>query len=120
MSDVYHDAKIECNDGAVVIRGYYFPWGGAKTVPYSSIKDLKRVDLGLARGRARIWGTANPSLWANFDPGRLKKTTGFVIELGKRVQPFVTPDDPNEFERVVRQRANLGPRSSPPERGPII
>lgn len=108
MSDDYDDGTITCTTSGVRIKNYYFPFG-AKTIPYSSIKSLQRLDLSLARGRMRIWGTANPGYWANLDPGRTKKKVGFEIDLGKSVKPFVTPSDPDAFERAVRAGANLEP-----------
>jgi hypothetical protein len=31
-----------------------------------------------------------------------------VVDLERRVSPIVTPDDPDAFEAVLRERANLG------------
>jgi hypothetical protein len=42
------------------------------------------------------------------------------LDLGKRVNPFITPDDPDAVESVIRERANLGPATEAPSRGPII
>ncbi len=112
----YQDARIVCGDDAVVIKGYYFPWG-SKRVAYRAITGLTRVTMGALTGRWRIWGTANPRLWANFDPARPRKTVGFILNGGRTVRPFLTPDDPDAFEAVVRERAHLpageGPSPSP-------
>jgi hypothetical protein len=115
----YSDARVQCTSSGVRIAGYYFPWG-AKTIAYDSVRDVRRVALGALRGRARIWGTANPGLWANFDPGRPKKTIGLILDLGKKVKPFITPDDPEAVEAIIRERAGLGPASETTSRGPII
>lgn len=116
--DDYRDPRIECGADGVRIHGYY-PWG-TKRIPYSSIRGLTRVALSAARGRGRIWGTANPKYWANFDPQRPKKHTGFVLDLGRAVSPFVTPDDADKFESVVRTRAGLGESSGEEVTGPVI
>ena len=116
----YADPRIRCTDAGITVRGYYLPWR-SKHVPYASVRGVERVDLTAARGRARIWGTANPGYWANFDPGRPRKTTGFTLDLGRRVAPFVTPDDPDAFEAVVRDRAGLGPADGTERRkGPLL
>ncbi len=115
MAGDYNDGIISCDTEGVVIRGYYFPWG-SKRVAYGTIRGLERVTMGALTGQWRIWGTANFSLWANFDAKRPKKTIGFILDASKRVRPFVTPDDPDAFEAVVRERAHLG--SSGGESGP--
>src|ERR1700736_5059890 len=38
---LYEDDRITCTHSAVVIRGYYFPFATAKTVPY---RDIRRLD----------------------------------------------------------------------------
>jgi hypothetical protein len=104
MESAYHDRWITCTEDAVTIRGYYFPWG-SKTVPYTAIKSATRVPLGPLTGQARIWGTANPTLWANLDPRRMGKNEGLVLDLGRTVRPFVTPDDPDAFEAALEAHA---------------
>ncbi|HEY1825213.1 MAG TPA: hypothetical protein VGG21_04540 [Acidimicrobiales bacterium] len=105
MSD-YRDATITCDPGGIVIKGYYFPWG-AKRVKWGDVTGLERVSMGTFTGRWRIWGTANPHLWANLDPHRAKKSTAFILGNGRKVRPFLTPEDPDAFEAQVRERAHL-------------
>jgi hypothetical protein len=102
MSQDYADSRIAVCDDGLRIGGYYFPVGVAKRVPLSAIKSVRRVNMGALTGRGRLWGTANPSLWANFDPKRPRKQVAFVIALGKSVNPFVTPDDPAAFEAALQ------------------
>ncbi len=116
MADTYADPRVECTESAVRLHGYYLPYG-TKTIPYGSIRAVTRVDLGLARGRARIWGTANPRYWANLDPGRPRKRVGFVLDLGRAVRPFVTPDDPAGFEAALHAHTSIEPTEGP---APII
>jgi hypothetical protein len=106
MSDEYRDARITCTADGIAIRGYYIPWG-TKHIGYDSIRSMQRVNLGALTGRARLWGTANPSRWANFDHRRPFKTVGFDLDLGATVKPLLTPDDPDAFEHAVR--AHLDP-----------
>jgi hypothetical protein len=117
----YADPRVRCTPAGIEVRGYYIPWG-SKHIAYSSVRGIQRVDLTAARGRARIWGTANPGYWANLDPQRPHKATGLILDLGRRVKPFLTPDDPDAFEFVVRERSGLGPRTDQGSatRGPLI
>jgi len=55
MTAEYRDRWIECTPEHLVIRGYCFPWG-TKRIPYDRIRAVRQVKLGLARGRARLWG----------------------------------------------------------------
>lgn len=106
MDDVYRDRWIACTPDALHIRGYYVPWG-TKTIPYGAIRAVRRVPVTLLTGGGRIWGTANPRYWASLDPGRPRKTSGLVLDLGHFVRPFITPDDTEAVERIIRARAGL-------------
>jgi hypothetical protein len=119
MSSNYRDRWIECTSDGINLRGYYFPWG-TKRIPYASIRSVRRVDIGTFTGRGRIWGTANPHYWANFDPQRPRKRVGFILDVGHFVQPFITPDDPDGFEATVRDRSGVAPAPDDPGRGPIV
>ena len=117
MVDNYHDNGIICGDDALEIRHYYL-WG-SKKVPYGSIKGVQRVALSAFKGRARIWGTANMGYWANLDSSRPSRKEGLVLDLGKPVKPFITPEDPDRVESILRERAGLGP-AGPTITGPFI
>lgn len=119
MSTSYRDRWIECTPDAIRIRGYYFPWG-TKHIPYNSIRAIARVQIGALRGQGRIWGTANPRYWASLDPQRPRKTTALILDVGRSVQPFITPDDPDAVEAAIRQHANLSPTPDGGAHGPII
>ena len=98
----YQDGSIGVTGDALTIKGYYFP-GTVKRVPLGAIRSVRRADMAALRGRGRIWGTANPGYWANFDPKRPGKTVAFLVDAGKAVKPFVTPDDPQAFEAALRE-----------------
>jgi hypothetical protein len=104
--DTYGDRWIECTDDEIRVRGYFFPWG-TKRIPYRSIRSLDRFCLAALRGKGRIWGSGDLRHWANFDPGRPKKRVGFILDVGARVMPFLTPEDPDRFEQVVRAQVPL-------------
>jgi hypothetical protein len=100
--DAYKDDRIECTNKAIRVAWYYFPFG-TKTIPYASIRSLERFPLSNTRGKWRIWGSGDLKHWLNLDGQRPKKSTGFIVNLGKTVLPVLTPDDPDTFEQVVRQ-----------------
>jgi hypothetical protein len=120
MTEAYDDGMIVCGPNQLEIHGYYFPFG-TKRVPYTQIRGLHRIKMkGLFSGRWRIWGTGNPRYWANLDWKRPKKNAGFVIDLGRWISPFVTPDSPDAFESVLRVRANLESGNDRRMKGPFI
>ena len=103
---MYQDRWIECTPDEIRIRGYYFPWG-TKRIPYRSIRGFRRVDLSAIRGRGRIWGTANPGYWTSLDPGRPRKSTALILDLGGTVRPFITPDDAGAVADIIVARSGL-------------
>ncbi len=106
-TDRYDDGRIVCDDEGLLIRRYY-PWG-AKRVPYSSIRQVDRLSLtgGNAVRRWRIWGSGDFVHWWNLDPARPRKRVALVLEVGQRVLPTITPDEPDEVERIIREHANF-------------
>lgn len=99
----YRDRWVECGEDALRVRGYYFPWG-TKVIPYGRVKGVRRVDMDVFGGRGRIWGTGNPRYWFHLDPRRPAKHAGLVLDLGRYVHPFITPDDVDAAEAEIRAR----------------
>lgn len=92
----YDDGRVACTDDALVIRGYYFPFG-SKRIRYSDIRQVKRRPLTVMTGQWQIWGSAGMVHWANLDTNRPGKSVGFVVYLSsQRVRPLITPDNPDE------------------------
>lgn len=98
--NLYQDRWIECTDEEIRIRGYYFPWG-TKRIRYGDIRSVERVNLSAFRGKGRIWGSGDFRHWLNLDPDRPKKSVGFSLDLGRRVVPFITPEDPDVVEEII-------------------
>jgi hypothetical protein len=76
--------------------------------------------MGALSGRGRIWGTANPRYWASLDPQRPKKSVGLILDVGRHVHPFITPDDPDAVETLIRELSNLGTSIEDSGSGPLI
>jgi hypothetical protein len=91
----YDDGRVACTDDAVVIRGYYFPFG-EKRVPYVKIKQVTSQPANWM-GKWRVWGSSDLVHWYNYDPQRPSKSTALVITpVGRGVHPVITPDHPDE------------------------
>jgi len=120
VTDTYDDGTIVCGPERLEIRSYYFPFG-TKSVPYTQIQGLQRIEItGVMSGRWRLWGTGNPRYWANLDPKRPQKKVGYVVDLGRRVSPIVTPQSPEAFEAALRGRTKLAARNAREMKGPFI
>jgi hypothetical protein len=101
---LYRDRRIECTDTAVVIHGYYFPFGSKKTIPYDRIKVLSETKLGIATGQWRIWGSGDFKHWFNWDPGRTRKTRALILDVGTFARPVITPDDVDKVAAIIRSK----------------
>ncbi|WP_306193166.1 hypothetical protein [Streptomyces sp. MK5] len=103
-ADIYDDGTILCDDQGITIRRYY-PWG-AKRIPYASVKGVKTLPLTGANKvrRWRIWGSGDFVHWWNFDPHRPKKEVALVLDVGRRVRPTITPDDPATVARIITDK----------------
>ena len=104
IDTTYEDDQVACEDADLIIRRYYFPVG-VKRIPYSSIHGVSRLELtGVnAMRRWRIWGSGDFIHWWNLDPKRPHKSVALVLDVGKRVRPTITPDDPDTVERILNE-----------------
>jgi len=96
----YDDGLIAATDDALVIRRYNALLR-EKRIPYVDIRTVEQIPIGQLR-RWRLWGTTIPGYWFNLDPGRPRKSVGFVIDAGKPVKPIITPDEPDALLAALR------------------
>jgi hypothetical protein len=101
---LYRDRWIECTAEALVIHGYYFPFGNAKTIPYERIRAIHEYEMGPLTGRGRIWGSGDFKHYMNLDPGRTRKKRALILDLGRFVQPVITPDDVGQVRTIIETR----------------
>ena len=104
QSELYRDRWITCTDTDVIVRGYYFPLGTPKVIPYADIRSVAAVNMGALTGKGRLWGTSSPRYWAHLDVGRPWKRTALVLDVGGRVMPFITPSDPERVREIIEER----------------
>ena len=103
----YDDQRIYCDDTGIEIRWYYFPYG-SKRIPYTAIRGVRRRPLTAGLGRWRIWGSGDFRHWWNLDGRRPQKLVALVLDVGGFVRPTITPDDPDEVERILREAMRAG------------
>jgi hypothetical protein len=100
---LYKDRWIACDEDGITVRAYYFPWG-TKRIPYRAIRSASVVPMGFGSGRGRLWGTANLRLWASLDPHRGSKRRALILDLGRQVRPFLTPDDVDAVVEIIERK----------------
>jgi hypothetical protein len=104
----YDDGLIACSEDGLVIRKYDALLR-PKRIRYKEIKAAEEFRLGRVRGRWRIWGSGDLHLryWFNLDWHRPRKQVGLVLDLGKRMQPVITPDDPSQVVAALHEHGVL-------------
>ncbi|BBZ10257.1 hypothetical protein [Mycobacterium branderi] len=109
MTDaLYDDGGLRLDEDGVTIRRYYFPWAGPKRFGYNAIRHVEVRPLNWLSGKGRGWGTAHPGYWFPLDMRRHGKSTLLIFDLGSRVKPCVTPDEPDHVMQLLRSRASVG------------
>jgi len=83
--------------------------------------DRRRATRGAvgSNGPRENLGYGQPGLLGQPRYKRTSKKEGLVLDLGKRVRPFITPDDLERVETLIRERAGLGP-AGPTVSAPFI
>jgi hypothetical protein len=104
VTALYRDRWIECTTEALIIRGYYFPFGNKKTIPYDRIQGVREIAMGPATGQWRIWGSGDFRHYLNLDWGRPHKKRALVLDLGGFIRPVITPDDTDQVKAIIEAR----------------
>lgn len=100
----YDDGLIALDDEGIVIRRYY-PWWGAKKIPYGSIRSIATFDIqGVTSGKWRIWGSGDFKHWWNLDGKRPSKEKAIEIHTGGHWVPTISPVDADSVERILAQK----------------
>jgi hypothetical protein len=107
MAALYEDRHVTCDDDALTIHRYYFPFFGDKRVPYAAIRRAEDRTMGPLTGQWRIWGMGFPPYWFHLDGGRPKKTRCIALDLGAAIRPAVTPDNVDAVLAILRDKAGV-------------
>ncbi|MCV7439458.1 hypothetical protein [Mycobacterium seoulense] len=101
---LYEDSGLRFDEDGITIRRYYFPLANPKRIRYSQIRGVKAEQMTWNSGKGRIWGAGDPRYWFPLDIRRPRKRTLLVLELGRRVRPCISPDDPDRVIQLLRER----------------
>jgi hypothetical protein len=98
----YDDGLITCDDDALVISRYDM-FLRPRRIPYRAIRSATRFEMTRWRGKWRIWGSGDLRHWFNYDRNRPNKQVAFVLDVGKKMLPVITPDKPEQVAAVLRK-----------------
>lgn len=101
---LYEDTQIIINNNNIEIKRYYFPIGTSKLIKFSEIKNIEEIDLNLLNGTGRLWGMSFAPYWYNWDNNRFWRKKAIVINLGKNINPAITPDNHNEVLKILKSK----------------
>ena len=65
---------------------------------------MHTVTLGPLSGQYRIHGPGWPDRWYPRDTERPGKDVALLLDVGRRVKPVLTPDDPTLVLALLRER----------------
>ena len=98
---LYADATVTVDADGVTIDRYFFPLGRAKRISFDEIVAVDVRPAGFM-AKWRLWGSHDFVSWMPLDMGRPRKRQLVEFDLGTRVKPAVTPDDPERVAALVR------------------
>jgi hypothetical protein len=100
----YEDKSIALDEDGLTIKNYRKP-GDAKRITYRTIRSFELFEMGFWSGRHRLVGIGfgRPRNWFPWDRDRKNKRTAISIDVGKRILPTSTPDDPEAVETILRE-----------------
>ena len=101
---MYDDKTIRITDKELVIRGYYFPFGAARTIPLESLQRVELKRLTLLGGAYRLWGMGALPVWFHWDKNRFRKKFYIELDLGNWLKIGITPDDLQAVLAELRRR----------------
>ena len=103
-SVTYDDGLVACDDSGILIRRYY-PWGSSKRILYSKIRHVNKFEMTGTTDRWRIWGSGDFKHWWNLDTKRPGKHTALELDVGGRIVPTITPNDPDTVARIIAEHS---------------
>ncbi|KZS62110.1 hypothetical protein [Mycobacterium ostraviense] len=106
MTALYEDPGLTLDDDGITIRRYYFPFAGSKRIAYRDIKGIKTEQMRWASGKGRFWGATDPRYWFPLDVKRGSKNTLLILDVGSRVKPCITPEDPDRVIELLKARVS--------------
>lgn len=102
---MYSDSLIHIADSGLVLKNYYFPFGGAKSIPFKNIEKVMVLAPTVLNGCIRIWG-GGPGVWFALDAQRPWRDALFRVVLkDSAINPAFSAQSSAD---VIQSLANRG------------
>jgi hypothetical protein len=101
---LYEDAGLWLDADGITIRRYYFPLATPKRIAYTAIQGIKAESMSWSSGKGRFWGASDPRYWFPLDTRRGSKPILLILDVGRRVRPCITPENPDRVIELLRDR----------------
>ena len=108
MAVHYADNLVELTDEALLIKHYYFPFGGPRIIRLSDIEAITAKEPSLQNGQWRLWGTTTFQIWFARDLNRAQRPVIYHVEIrGQVMKVGFTVEDAARFSDVLAQTGLL-------------
>ena len=105
MNLLYADDAVRCDEEAITVLHYFFPFGQCRRIPYAAIQHVGERPMGPVTGSWRIWGMdLFAPYWFNADIKRPLKSRCIVIDTGKWPRVAITPEHHETVLRILRDK----------------
>jgi hypothetical protein len=94
---------VRLDEQGITLRHYYFPFATSKHIRYDQIRRIDSQPMGWLSGRGRLWGTSSHDYWMPLELTRIGKRRMIILDLGRRVKPAFTPDDPDRVLQLIQK-----------------
>ena len=111
---LYEDDVVRLDETGITILGYYWPFG-RKLIPYDDIDEFSLRPLKAWHGQFRVHGIDLRGRWYSRDRHRGEKEMAIDLDLGTRIRPVLTPDDPDGVVEILRAQLDRSSHLEPTE-----
>ncbi|MGI9613323.1 MAG: hypothetical protein ACR2QO_10470 [Acidimicrobiales bacterium] len=103
----YQDRTLLVDEHGITITSYAWP-GHHRHIPFSSIVAVEEIPLGTFSGRYRLVGFELRRLRDFFpwDTHRSATSRAFALDVGRRVRPVISPQDPEQVLKLIAERTH--------------
>jgi hypothetical protein len=110
VKTLYSDRLVEITDDSILLRGYYFPFGGRR-ISFADISLINVEAASLWNGKYRLYGSGDLGTWFPLDWQRPSRHKLFFLEQkGKWPRVGFSVEDSTRVEQIMAEKGLLNPR----------
>jgi hypothetical protein len=111
---IYEDSRITVSTAAITLRGYWLPFGLARTIrvaELAGVTQLSRDDPGFAAWPR--WGRRGKGTWFPLDVSRPRRDVAVALSSANGTRVVVTPANPARFVSLLAELGIPGAEAPP-------